>query len=53
MDNVSQKLLKLSKRDYINYPNVKYGYCNGTEPINYVERIMKRYQFYSKLKTIN
>jgi len=51
-DNVSQNLLKLSKRDYINYPKVKYGYCNGREPITYVERIMIRYQFYSKLKTI-
>jgi len=52
-DNVSQNLLKLSKREYINYPRVKYGYCNGREPIDYVERIMKRYQFYSKLKPIN
>jgi membrane-bound lytic murein transglycosylase F len=51
--NVSQNLLKLSKREYINYPKVKYGYCNGREPIDYVERIMKRYQIYSKLKPIN
>ena len=52
-DNVSQNLLKLSKREYINYPRVKYGYCNGREPIDYVERIMKGYQLYSKLKPIN
>jgi len=51
-DNVSQNLLKLSKREYINYPRVKYGYCNGREPIDYVERIMKRYQYYSKLKPL-
>ena len=48
-DNVAYFLLQKSKPRYCADPVVKYGYCRGREPYNYVINILDRYQHYKKL----
>lgn len=48
-DVVSKYLLKKSKPKYYNDPVVKFGYCKGIEPVNYVEVIFDLYEKYSEL----
>lgn len=45
-DNVEKYLLLKSRRKYYTDPVVKYGYCRGEEPVNYVKEILERYQQY-------
>ncbi|MFQ3214085.1 MAG: membrane-bound lytic murein transglycosylase F [Marivirga sp.] len=47
--NVEKYLLLKSKEEYYTDPVVRYGYCRGREPVNYVESIMKRYNQYKQL----
>ncbi len=48
-DNVAKFLLNKSKSKYYNDEVVKYGYCRGSEPYNYVIDILKRYDEYRKV----
>jgi membrane-bound lytic murein transglycosylase F len=45
-DNVADMLLLKSKPKYYLDPVVKYGYCRGQEPVNYVRDILERYKQY-------
>lgn len=49
VDNVAEMLLNLSKAKYFNDEVVKFGYCRGQEPVNYVAEIEERYKHYTKL----
>jgi len=44
--NVEKYLLLKSQNKYYTDPVVKYGYCRGEEPVNYVSEILERYQQY-------
>jgi membrane-bound lytic murein transglycosylase F len=48
-DNVEKYLLLKSKEKYYTDDVVKYGYCRGSEPVNYVEEILKRFDQYKQL----
>ncbi len=48
-DHVEYYLLNKSKKKYINDPTVKFGYCRGEEPVNYVQEILNRYSQYQQL----
>lgn len=48
-DNVEKYLLLKSKEKYYADPVVRYGYCRGSEPVNYVDSIIKRYKQYKQL----
>ena len=45
-DVVAEYLILKSKSEYYNDPVVDFGYCRGTEPVNYVKQIMNRYDQY-------
>jgi membrane-bound lytic murein transglycosylase F len=45
-DNVDIFILKKSIPQYYNDPVVKWGYCRGEEPYNYVIKILDRYHQY-------
>ena len=45
-DNVAQMLLNKSIPKYYKDPVVKYGYCRGREPVNYVKSILDSYELY-------
>jgi membrane-bound lytic murein transglycosylase F len=46
---VREYLLKLSQEKYFLDPVVKYGYCRGDEPANYVDQILDRYEHYKNI----
>ncbi|MGH9900301.1 MAG: transglycosylase SLT domain-containing protein [Pyrinomonadaceae bacterium] len=46
--DVSYWLLQKSKKQYSTDPVVKFGYCRGLEPVNYVERILDRFDHYKQ-----
>ncbi|MDX5325765.1 MAG: transglycosylase SLT domain-containing protein, partial [Bacteroidota bacterium] len=46
-EDVSEFLLKKSNPKYYSDPVVKYGYCRGKEPVNYVRKILEYYNLYS------
>ncbi len=46
--HVSQFVLLLSEEKYFNDRNVRFGYCRGEEPVNYVKGILERYEHYKK-----
>ena len=48
-DNVDFYILNKSNPKYYNDPDVKYGYCRGTEPYRYVNEILERYENYKNL----
>lgn len=45
-ETVSKYLLLKAKSEYYSDPVVEYGYCRGSEPVNYVKQIMNRYGQY-------
>ncbi|KPL12374.1 MAG: lytic transglycosylase [Bacteroides sp. SM23_62] len=47
--NVDEYLLKKSNPQYYQDPVVKYGYCRGTETINYVNQVLDRYNHYRNI----
>lgn len=47
--DVSGFLLKKSRSKYFNDPVVEYGYCRGSEPVEYVDRILDIYQNYKEI----
>ncbi|HVG23503.1 MAG TPA: transglycosylase SLT domain-containing protein [Thermoanaerobaculia bacterium] len=47
-EDVAYWLIRKSKRSVYNDPVVKYGFARGTEPVDYVERIMDRFGHYQQ-----
>ena len=47
--DVRVNLLKLSNKQYYQDPVVKLGYARGSEPVNYVDEILDRYERYKQL----
>lgn len=47
-DNVDKYILLKSYKEYYQDDVVKYGYCRGQEPYNYVTEILKRYKTYKE-----
>jgi membrane-bound lytic murein transglycosylase F len=45
-NDVSYWLLQLSVQQYSTDPVVKFGFCRGMEPVNYVAHILKRFDHY-------
>lgn len=45
-DDVAFYLIQKSKSKFYNDPVVNFGYCRGTEPVNYVDEIFERYEEY-------
>jgi membrane-bound lytic murein transglycosylase F len=45
-DNVEIMMLNKSKPKYYRDPVVKSGYCNGLQPVVYVDKIMEYYANY-------
>ena len=43
---VAKYLIKKSTSEYYTDPVVQFGYCRGSEPVNYVKQIMHRYTQY-------
>lgn len=50
-DHVDYYLLSKSKPEYYTAPEVRHGYCRGSEPYYYVKEIMERYNHYQNLDT--
>ena len=48
-DEVREYLLKKSDKKFYTDPVVEYGYCRGTEPVQYVSLIMDIYANYKEL----
>ncbi|HEY0372738.1 MAG TPA: transglycosylase SLT domain-containing protein [Thermoanaerobaculia bacterium] len=47
-DDVAYWLIRKSKRAVYNDPVVKYGFARGTEPVDYVARILDRFEHYKQ-----
>jgi membrane-bound lytic murein transglycosylase F len=47
-DDVSYWLLQKSTQQYSNDPVVKFGFCRGLEPVNYVSHILERFEHYKQ-----
>ncbi len=47
--NVEEYLLKKSNPQYYLDPVVKYGYCRGSETVNYVNQVLDRYDHYRNI----
>ena len=47
--NVDTFLLLKSNPKYFRDPVVKYGYCRGEEPYNFVTEILERYEHYKNV----
>jgi membrane-bound lytic murein transglycosylase F len=45
-DDVSYWLLQKSTQQYSSDPVVKFGFCRGLEPVNYVTNILERFDHY-------
>jgi membrane-bound lytic murein transglycosylase F len=45
-NNVAYFLLKKTDPSYYNDPVVRFGYCRGDEPVNFVAEILQRYSEY-------
>jgi membrane-bound lytic murein transglycosylase F len=45
---VENMILRKSDPKYFNDPQVKHGYCRGSEPVHYVNNIMNKYDLYAK-----
>lgn len=51
-NNIDYYLLNKNKPNYYNDPVVKYGYCRGDEPYNYVRKILERTKHYRNVLRI-
>jgi membrane-bound lytic murein transglycosylase F len=47
-DDVSYWLLQKSTQQYSTDPVVKFGFCRGLEPVNYVTHILERFEHYKQ-----
>ena len=47
--NVADYLIAKSTEKYYTDPVVQFGYCRGDEPVNYVKKILERYDQYKTL----
>jgi membrane-bound lytic murein transglycosylase F len=47
--NVEKTILLLSNPDYYNKDEIKYGYCRGKEPYEYIRIIFEKYKYYKGL----
>jgi len=47
-DNVAQAMLWEMDPEYYNDSVCAYGYCRGTEPVDYVVKVLNRYEYYKK-----
>jgi len=47
-EDVSYWLLQKSTQQYSTDPVVKFGFCRGLEPVNYVRFILERYEHYKQ-----
>ncbi|HMF56322.1 MAG TPA: transglycosylase SLT domain-containing protein, partial [Pyrinomonadaceae bacterium] len=47
-EDVSYWLLQLSTQQYSTDPVVKFGFCRGVEPVNYVSLILDRFNHYKQ-----
>jgi membrane-bound lytic murein transglycosylase F len=45
-NDVAYWLIRKSQRGVYNDPVVKYGFARGTEPVNYVDLILDRFEHY-------
>lgn len=52
-DNVAPMVLALSAPENFNKPIIKHGYVRGSEPVNYVEEILNRYELYKQFIPID
>lgn len=52
-DDVSYWLLQLSTQQYNTDLVVKFGFCRGTEPVNYVSSILDRFDRYKQFVAVN
>lgn len=48
-NNVAEAILLKSDKKYYTLPECRNGYCRGSEPFNYVNEIMERYEHYKLL----
>jgi len=48
-DHVAFYLLNKSDPEFYRDPVVKYGYCRGEEPFNYVIEVLERYDHYRNI----
>lgn len=48
-DEVKPYMLRLANRKYYTDPVVKLGYARGSEPVNYVDEILLRFERYKQL----
>lgn len=48
-EEVSEYLIKKSRSKYFNDPVVEFGYCRGSEPVEYVDLIFDIYQNYKEI----
>jgi membrane-bound lytic murein transglycosylase F len=51
--SVDYYLLNKSKPEFFNDPVVKYGYCRGAEPYQYVIKILERYNNYQNIVSLD
>lgn len=51
-DNVAVYLEKKSRPEYYNHEVVRFGYCNGLEPVRYVSNILYIYNHYRAIARI-
>ncbi len=47
-DDVSYWLLQKSTQQFYSDPVVKFGFCRGLEPVNYVTNILERFEHYKQ-----
>lgn len=52
-DNVEVMLKNKMLPKYYNDPVCEHGYCRGAEPVNYVRKIMRTYQYYVEFTNHN
>jgi len=52
-EDVSYWLLQKSTQEYSTDPVVKFGFCRGLEPVNYVSHILERYDRYKQFLARN